>query len=76
MVLLDLTLVDYNPNVLGEMKNPIPYNNASTFLCNPGYCIDFTEKSSCGVTNEFTTSSCQISQSNEYMENKERRTDQ
>jgi len=52
MVLLDLTLADYNPNVLGEMKNPIPYNNASTFLCNPGYCIDFNEKSSCGVKNE------------------------
>ena len=47
----------------GEMKNSIPYNNASIFLCNPGYCIDFNEKSFCGVKNEFTNeaSSCQIS---------------
>ena len=78
---MPLRLEDYNSGfegVEGVVQNPIPFNNATDFLCNPGRCTysrttfdtgDVTEERYffCGGEVEFEPQSCSIDSSEEVM---------
>ena len=72
---LSLRLDDYNPEVpQSEVRNPIPFNTASSFNCQPGACIGSpTEESGnypfCGQLTNLTGTCSQTEDFSEWEDN-------